>query len=122
MKFTESHEWVELGSDGKVATVGITDYAQKELGEIVYVELPIIGEKVKAGAEAAVLESTKAAADVYAPLSGTILEVNTKLSSASELVNHSPEKEGWLFKLTLSNPDELKQLLDSAAYHKLTHS
>lgn len=116
MKFTESHEWIEVGSGSDIATVGVTDFAQKELGDIVYVELPEIGKEVKAGSEAAVLESTKAAADVYAPASGVIVDVNKRLSSASELVNKAPESEGWIFKLKLTNPSELDRLLDANAY------
>lgn len=115
MKFTESHEWIEV-SNSSVGTVGVTEYAQKELGEIVYVELPRIGKTIKAGEEAAVLESTKAAADVYSPVSGTIVEVNNQLSSQSDLVNKSPEKEGWLFKVAIENPKELEHLMDIKAY------
>lgn len=114
MKYTESHEWIRVQND--VGTVGITDHAQKELGDIVYVELPKVGKSVKAGEEAVVLESTKAAADVYAPVSGTIIEVNKAVSDASELVNKSPERDGWLFKLKIGNPSELNTLMDSAAY------
>jgi glycine cleavage system H protein len=114
MKFSETHEWIHLDND--VGTVGISNHAQKELGDIVFVELPKIGKNVKAGEEVAVLESTKAAADVYCPVSGTILEVNTNLSNASELVNQSPEKEGWLFKIKLSNPEELKELMEEEIY------
>lgn len=114
MKFTETHEWIDV-KDG-IGTIGVSDYAQKELGDIVYIELPKVGKTVKAGEEAAVLESTKAAADVYAPVSGRIIEVNTALSSASELVNKSPQKEGWLFKIQLQSPQELDQLMDSKDY------
>lgn len=114
MKFTESHEWVEV--EGDIATIGVTDHAQQELGDIVYVELPEVGKTVEANGEAAVLESTKAAADVYSPLSGTITEVNTKLSQASELVNQSAEKEGWIFKIKVSNPSELDSLMDHDTY------
>lgn len=114
MKFTDTHEWIEI-KDG-VGTVGITQYAQKELGDIVYVELPKVGKEVKKGQEAAVLESTKAAADVYSPISGRILEVNISLKDASELVNTSPEKEGWLFKLSVVNPAEYDALLDKETY------
>lgn len=120
MKFTESHEWIEHNSATNTATVGVTDYAQHELGEIVYVELPTVGKDVKAGGEAAVLESTKAAADVYAPVSGTIVEINSRLSASSELVNQSPENEGWLFKIKLSNPSELSKLMDLEAYRSMT--
>lgn len=114
MKFTETHEWIEV-NDG-VGTVGISNYAQKELGDIVYVELPQVGKTIKAGEEAAVLESTKAAADVYAPVSGKIVEVNTTLTSASETVNKSPEKMGWLFKIKLDSLQELDKLMDAKDY------
>lgn len=117
MKYTNTHEWIDLKGD--IGTVGITDHAQKELGDIVYVELPKVGKTVQAGEEAVVLESTKAAADVYSPISGTILEVNSSLTSASELVNQSPEASGWLFKIKPSNPKELDKLLDETAYRSL---
>lgn len=110
MKFTESHEWIEI-EDG-IGTVGVTTFAQKELGDIVYVELPKIGKEVRKGEEAAVLESTKAAADVYAPVSGKIVEVNSSLTQMSQLINTSPEKDGWLFKLILSDLKEIDSLLD----------
>lgn len=110
-KYTETHEWIQV-EDG-IGTVGISDYAQRELGVIVYVELPQVGSKVKSGEEAAVLESTKAAADVYSPVSGVIHKVNTQLTDDSELVNRSAENEGWLFQVKLSNPDELNMLKDS---------
>lgn len=118
MKFTDSHEWIEIES-GDIARVGITTYAQKELGDIVYVELPIVQKQVNAKQEAAVLESTKAAADVYSPASGTIVEVNTKLTSAPELVNQSPEKNGWIYKIRLSNFAELDLLMESADYQAM---
>lgn len=111
MKFTETHEWIDV-KDG-LGTVGISTFAQKELGDIVYVELPKIGKQVKKGEEAAVLESTKAAADVYSPVSGKIVEINTALNQTPELVNTAPETQGWLFKLALSNENELSTLLDS---------
>lgn len=114
MKYTETHEWIDV--DNGIGTVGVTDYAQKELGDIVYVELPKIGSFVKKGQEAVVLESTKAAADVYSPVSGKIIEVNTLLGNASELVNNFPEKDGWLFKISLSDAAELEVLLDKEAY------
>lgn len=116
MKYTESHEWIELAPGTDIATVGVSNYAQKELGEIVYVELPTIGKTVQAGAEAAVLESTKAAADVYAPASGIIVDVNKQLSTMSELVNKSPEKDGWIFKIKLINARELDRLMDEQTY------
>ncbi|MEN9344274.1 MAG: glycine cleavage system protein [Chlamydiota bacterium] len=110
MKFTASHEWIRI--DGDVGTVGITHYAQQELGEIVYIELPSVGKKVKAGDEVAVIESTKAAADVYAPVSGEITEINQSLCDFARQVNRSAEKEGWLFKIRLHDPAELGTLLD----------
>lgn len=113
-KFTDTHEWIEI--EGDVGTVGVSEYAQKELGDVVYVELPKVGKAVRAGEEAAVLESTKAAADVYSPVSGTILEVNRALEQASELVNRSAEADGWLFKIKLSQPGELDKLLDDSSY------
>lgn len=114
MKFTETHEWIEV--QGDVGTVGVTEHAQKELGDIVYVELPKVGKNVKAGEEAVVLESTKAAADVYSPVSGTIVEVNQALQQTAELVNRSAESGGWLFKIKLSQPQEIDKLLDAASY------
>lgn len=119
MKFTDTHEWIEVKNG--IATVGVTSYAQKELGDIVYVELPSVGKEVKKGQEAAVLESTKAAADVYAPASGKIVEVNNALKEASEMVNTYPETDGWLFKITLSNPSELDVLMDKESYLAKLH-
>ncbi|WP_347566649.1 glycine cleavage system protein GcvH [Neochlamydia sp. AcF84] len=115
MKFADTHEWIKVTD--RVGTVGISKHAQKELGEIVYVELPRIGKKAKAGEEAAVLESTKAATDIYSPVSGTIAEVNTALSSAPDLVNTSPEKEGWLYKIEMDNLEELDRLMNSSEYY-----
>ncbi len=114
MKFTESHEWIEVQND--LGVVGISNHAQHELGDIVYIELPQVGKKVIAGEEAAVLESTKAAADVYSPVTGIIQEVNQKLSNTPELVNTSPEKEGWLFKIKITTPEEMDKLMDSEQY------
>ena len=112
--FTDEHEWIEV--DGDTATVGITDYAQGQLGDVVFVELPSAGTAVTAGKEAAVVESVKAASEVYAPVSGTVLEANGALEAAPDLVNSSPEADGWFFKVTLSNPAELEGLLDEAGY------
>ncbi|MBA3957256.1 MAG: glycine cleavage system protein GcvH [Parachlamydiaceae bacterium] len=117
MKYTESHEWVDVQSGTGIATVGITQHAQQELGEIVYVELPEVGKEIKAGAEVAVLESTKAAADVYTPVSGKIVAVNEKLREAAELVNQAPESDGWLFKIQMKDPKELDSLMDAKTYH-----
>lgn len=118
MKYTDSHEWVVLESTD-VARIGVTQFAQKELGDIVYVELPTLHKKVTAGQEVVVLESTKAAADVYSPVSGEIIEVNQNLSTQPELINQSSEKEGWLFKLRLSNSSELDLLMDEKDYHAM---
>jgi glycine cleavage system H protein len=118
MKYTESHEWIDVQLDG-TAIVGVTDHAQSELGDIVYIELPEVGREVKAGDETAVLESTKAAADVYAPVSGQIIQSNQSVASATEMVNQFPEKEGWLFKIKLTNPTELDRLLTEEAYKKM---
>jgi len=115
MKYTDSHEWIELENEN-LAIVGVSQFAQKELGDIVFIELPIIGKQVNAGQEVAVLESTKAAADVYSPVSGIIMHVNEALVQSPELVNHSPEEKGWLFKIQLSNPAELDLLMDLTAY------
>lgn len=114
IKFTETHEWIIV--EDKIATVGITDHAQKELGEVVYVELPTIGYSLHAGDEAVVVESTKAAVDIYSPLSGEITAINTSLLEAPQKVNESAESEGWLFKLRLSNPQELDSLLDKSPF------
>lgn len=118
MKFTDSHEWIEIES-GDVARIGITPYAQKELGDIVYVELPQVNKQVDAQQEVAVLESTKAAADIYSPVTGTIVEVNSKLNQQPELINQSPDKEGWIYKIRLSNPSEVDLLMDQAEYEAL---
>lgn len=118
MKFTDSHEWIEEEGQG-LARVGITTYAQKELGDIVYVELPMVGKQVNAKQEVAVLESTKAAADIYSPVSGTIVEVNQKLSTAPELINQFPEKEGWIYKIRLSNPAEEDLLMEQEEYQAM---
>jgi glycine cleavage system H protein len=112
--YTEDHEWIEV--DGDSATVGITDYAQSQLGDIVFAEVPATGATLKKGGDAAVVESVKAASDVYAPVSGTVTEGNGALEGDPALVNSDPEGEGWFFKLTLSNTSELDSLMDAAAY------
>ncbi len=112
--FTEDHEWIEL--DGEIATVGITDYAQSQLGDIVFVEVPDEGKQVSKGDDAAVVESVKAASDVYAPVSGTIVEGNPALADEPALVNEDPEGEGWFFKMTLSDTSELDGLIDEGKY------
>ncbi|MCA1909118.1 MAG: glycine cleavage system protein GcvH [Magnetospirillum sp.] len=114
MYFTKDHEWISV--DGSVGTVGITDYAQKALGDIVYAEVPEKGRKVTKGGDAAVVESVKAASEVYSPVSGTVTAGNETLAGQPALVNESPEGDGWFFKLELSNPAELEELMDRAAY------
>ena len=112
--FTQDHEWISV--EGDTATVGITDYAQAQLGDVVFVEVPPAGTDVAKGKEAAVVESVKAASDVYAPVSGTVTEANAALEAHPSLVNTSPEGDGWFFKLTLSNSAELEGLMDGTAY------
>ena len=112
--YTEEHEWVRVEGDG--ATVGITDFAQGQLGDVVFVEIPEAGKRVAKGGEAAVVESVKAASDVYAPVSGEISEGNQALVDDPSLVNTDPEGEGWFFRLRLSDPSELEGLMDAEAY------
>ncbi|OYX40074.1 glycine cleavage system H protein [Sphingomonas sp. 32-62-10] len=113
--FTEDHEWVEL--DGDIGTVGITNYAQEQLGDIVFVDVPEEGKEVTKGDEAAVVESVKAASDVYSPVSGTVIEGNSALDDTPGLVNEDPEGDGWLFKLTLSDPSEVEGMIDDFQEH-----
>lgn len=112
--FTEDHEWIDV--DGDIGTVGISDYAQGQLGDIVFVEVPDDGRQIAKGDEAAVVESVKAASDVYAPVSGIVLEGNPALVDDPSLVNSDPEGEGWFFKITLSDMAELDELMDETAY------
>lgn len=112
--FTRDHEWIRI--DGDSATVGITDYAQSQLGDVVYVELPEIGVALQRGAEVAVVESVKAASEVFAPLSGTVEAVNEELASAPGTINESPEGDGWFVRLLVADKGELEQLLDEASY------
>ena len=112
--FSEDHEWIDVNGD--TGTVGITDYAQGQLGDITFVELPDAGTAVKKGDAPCVVDSVKAASDVYAPVSGTVTESNAALEGEPELVNSDPETGGWLFRLTLSDTSELDGLMDQAAY------
>ena len=114
--FTKDHEWVRV--DGDMATVGISDHAQEALGDIVFAEVPDAGKSVAKGDDAAVVESVKAASDVYAPVSGEIVEANSALSDDPSLINRDPEGEGWFFKLKLSDASELDGLMDEAAYRE----
>ena len=114
LRFTKDHEWVR--QDGDVATVGITDYAQEQMGDVVYVELPEIGRQVEQGREAAVVESAKAASEVYAPVSGEVVEVNDVLAGDPAQVNADAMGDGWFMKIRLSDPKQLDGLMDEAAY------
>lgn len=118
--FTEEHEWVEV--EGDIATVGITEYAQEQLGDVVFVDVPAEGKQFDKGDEAAVVESVKAASDVFSPVSGTIVEGNDVLADEPGLVNSDPEGDGWFFKVELSDPSELEALMDEAAYKKFVAS
>ena len=115
-KYTPSHEWIEI--DGGQGLVGITNYAKGEFGDIVYIELPVVGKHVSSGEEIVVLESTKAAADIYAPVSGEIIEVNEALQKDLSFLNQDPEGKGWLFKMTLSPREEEESLLLNASEYQ----
>lgn len=116
LRYTRSHEWIKV--EGNVARIGITDFAQNHLGTLVFVELPEVDDEMEKGSPLAVVESVKAASDVYAPLSGTVTEVNESLLDSPELVNESPF-ENWLVTMEISNPDEVTELLDSAQYEEV---
>jgi glycine cleavage system H protein len=118
LKYANSHEWARLESDGTVV-VGITDHAQDALGDIVFIELPEIGAEVAAGAEVAVVESVKAASDIYSPITGEVVEVNSGLEDQPELVNGSPYEDGWLFTVRVDSEDEFSELLDAEGYKGL---
>ena len=120
IRFTKEHEWIRV--EGDVGTVGISAYAQEQLGDVVYVEVPNVGKKVAKGGEAAVVESVKAASEVYAPVAGEITEANAKLSAEPALVNSSPMGDGWFFKMKIANKGELAGLMDEAAYKKFIES
>ena len=117
LKYTKDHEWVQL--DGDVATVGITSYAQDKLGDLVFVELPSVGASFGQGAPAAVVESVKAASDVYAPMTGEVVAVNDKLTNEPGLVNSDPSGEGWLFRIKVADKSEFDALLDEAGYQAI---
>lgn len=117
-RYTKDHEWVREQDDGILA-IGITDHAQAALGDLVFVELPVVEDAIGSGAVCAVVESVKAASDVYSPLAGTITEANTALADAPELVNSDPYGEGWLFRLRPDSPTEIEELLDNEDYAKL---
>ena len=117
IKFTQDHEWIRV--EGDTGVVGITNFAQEELGDLVYIELPEVGKRFSQGKEAAVVESVKAAADLKAPVTGTITEVNSALADEPGKVNSDPEGEGWFFKIKIANASELDGLLDEVAYGAL---
>jgi glycine cleavage system H protein len=116
LRYTDQHEWVRV--EGDVAVVGISDYAQGQLGDVVFVELPEIGKKVNKGGEAAVVESVKAASEVYAPVSGEVVAVNETLNGDPALVNRAPTGDGWFLKIRLADKSEVAKLMDAAAYAK----
>lgn len=117
IKFSKEHEWISV--DGDVATIGITAHAAEQLGDVVFVEVPEVGRSVTAGEACAVVESVKAASDIYAPVSGEVIQANGELAGHPAAVNEAPEGEGWFFKLKLSNASELDGLMDRAAYDQL---
>ena len=113
-KYTKEHEWVEV--DGDTATVGITNHAQESLGDIVFIDLPTIGKEVKANEELCVIESVKAASDIYAPIDGDIIEINNNLSDDASIINQDPEKDGWIFKMKISDSDQYNNLMTLDQY------
>jgi glycine cleavage system H protein len=117
LKYTKDHEWIKI--DGTTGTVGITDHAQGELGDVVFVELPAAGKAVKSGESFGTIEAVKAVSDLYAPVTGAITETNAALNATPELVNKDPYGAGWMVKIKLSNPDEVKGLLDAKGYQEL---
>jgi glycine cleavage system H protein len=118
LKYRDSHEWARLESDGSI-TVGISDHAQEALGDLVFVEVPDVGKKLAAGTACAVVESVKAASDVYSPVGGEVIAGNAALSATPELINSDPYGEGWILKLKPANPAEFNQLLDASGYAKV---
>lgn len=122
LKYSKSHEWVSISDDGVTVTIGITDHAQDLMGDMVFIELPEVGASYGTGDDCAVVESVKAASDVYAPIAGEVIEVNEKLADSPETLNGDPYGDGWLFKMTVSDKDELNDLLDASAYEELIAS
>lgn len=120
LKYSKEHEWIRL--EGDIATVGISNFAQEQLGDVVFVELPEVGKQVVQNGDAAVVESVKAASEVYAPLTGEIVEVNASLEEDPELVNQSPTGDGWFMKIRLSDASQLDGMMDEAAYNDFTAS
>ncbi|MCK9468457.1 MAG: glycine cleavage system protein GcvH [Porticoccaceae bacterium] len=118
LRYLDTHEWVRNEGDG-IATIGITDHAQDSLGDVVYVELPEVGRVLSVGEESAVVESVKAASDIYAPVSGEVIAVNEALEDEPETVNNSPYGDGWFYKVRMSDPSELDELLDADGYREV---
>ncbi len=114
LKFTDDHEWINI--EGDIATVGVTNYAQEQLGDVVFVELPDVGADLDKGGDSGVIESVKAASEIYSPATGEVTEVNESLNDDPALINSAPESDGWMFKIKLSNPGELDDLMDKAGY------
>jgi glycine cleavage system H protein len=121
LKFTKSHEWVRINDDGSV-TVGITDHAQDLMGDMVYIELPEVGDEIAEGKECAVVESVKAASDIFAPLDGEVLEINETIAESPEIINQDPYEGGWMFRVQLGDDQNLDGLLDAKAYQEIIDS
>ena len=113
-KYTKEHEWVEINGD--TATVGITNHAQESLGDIVFIDLPTVGKEVKSNEELCVIESVKAASDIYAPIDGKVIEINNNLNDDASIVNQDPEKDGWIFKMKISDPSQYNDLMTLEDY------
>ena len=113
-KYTEEHEWVKL--EGDTAIVGITDHAQESLGDIVFIDLPTVGKEVKSNEELCVIESVKAASDIYAPIDGEVIEINNNLNDDASIVNQDPEKDGWIFKMKMADPNQYNNLMTLEEY------
>ena len=113
-KYTKEHEWVEV--DGETATVGITNHAQESLGDIVFIDLPTVGKEVKSNEELCVIESVKAASDIYAPIDGEVIEINNNLNDDASIVNQDPEKDGWIFKMKIADPSQYNNLMTLDEY------
>lgn len=119
LRYTSDHEWVKI--EGKIATVGITDHAQEELSDVVFVELPSVGLAVGLGDSIAVVESVKAASDIYAPINGEVVEINTEVEGDPSIINSSPYEDGWIFKVRFEEESDLEDLLDAGGYEDLIH-
>ncbi|MEE9270299.1 MAG: glycine cleavage system protein GcvH [Candidatus Krumholzibacteria bacterium] len=119
VRFTKEHEWVRFEEDSDVVTIGITDFASSELGDIVFVELPAVGSEIKAGEQMGTIEAVKTVADIFAPVSGVVKQANAELEDNPEMVNRSPYEEGWFLKAQIANPDELERLMKHEEYQEM---